>query len=262
MSNLLELTSVIFSHSDKNNILSNINFQLHDNATTALIGPNGAGKSTLLKIIGNILFPSLGEVLLNRKPIHQYSRRELAGQISYLPQRYSLQPSQIVNEFVLMSRYFQLSRFASPSSKDRKIVSEALELTESTSLSNRFLGELSGGEQQRILWASVIAQRTPIILLDEPFQALDPKYQDRMIELLQYIKKERQVATIVATHDINIALACSENALALKRGEQIFFGTCNELVASRALEDIYDKKFTRVKTSLRRIYNDTTAVNL
>jgi iron complex transport system ATP-binding protein len=235
----------------KGEVLHNIDCNFAPRSITALVGPNGAGKSTLLKCLAGILPTYSGSVSIEGTPLPRYSRRQLAELISYLPQRYTLQASQSVNEFVLMSRYFRMPRFSGPAHEDLERVSQALTLTGASDLALRRLSELSGGEQQRVLWASAIAQDSRILLLDEPFHALDPQYQDKMVGVLHHLRDTRNLAIVLATHDINIAAIAAEQILALKDGRRFFFGSRQEFMTGGNLEAIYGKNFSRVSHPTR-----------
>ena len=185
--NLIEINNFSFAIGSKN-ILDSISLIVHEKEYLSIIGPNGAGKTTLLKCLMRIYSGGQGTITLKGVPLIEYSQKELARLISYVPQNDGRSLPFTVEEFVMMGRYPYLSPFTSLSKEDKKAVREALELTETVNLMDRHLGTLSGGELQTVYIAAALAQGASILLLDEPVTFLDPKHQDDILMILKKIK--------------------------------------------------------------------------
>ena len=224
-------------------LLEKISFKLAPGACCAIIGPNGAGKTTLLKSFCRILPAGEGELRVNGRSWREYSQRELAHWISYVPQAGGRDDLFSVREFVLMGRYPHLSAFSNIRREDRQAVEKALDVTGLTDLAHRRLGTLSGGEQQKAMIASALVQESRVMLLDEPTAFLDPFQQKQIYELLGRLHRETGVTLVEVTHDVNRALLGHDCLLALKRGRLLFAGTPEEFLRRQQLQVLYDKVF-------------------
>jgi len=209
----------------------------------SIIGPNGAGKSTLLKCIMRILSGGSGTISVNGRSLADYSQKELARVLSYVPQGEGKLLPYSVEEFAMMGRYPHLSPFSSITDTDRTAVKTALEATGMNAFCGRQMSTLSGGECQKVLVAAAVAQGAGIILLDEPTAFLDPRHQDEIHRIIKRINHESGTTIVSVTHDINMAVLTSNRILALRRGEIAFCGTSDELMNNTVLRDIYGKKF-------------------
>ncbi|MES1250070.1 MAG: heme ABC transporter ATP-binding protein, partial [Chitinophaga rupis] len=217
-------------------ILDSISCSILPGSLTILLGPNGAGKSTLLRFLSGEKRPHTGVVYLNGQPIHSIPLRQLALQRGMLTQHYSVSLPFTVEEVVMMGRYPHYRN--SPSGKDREIVSECLREMRVDHLSDRHFNTLSGGEQQRVQMARVLAQLgdtadeppdPKILLLDEPTASMDLLHQQ------QCLGKARQLArrgyTVVAVlHDLNLAAQFGDTLLLLKDGKLLAGGKPLELL--------------------------------
>ncbi|AFK22420.1 ABC transporter ATP-binding protein [Pyrococcus sp. ST04] len=212
---MIELREVSFSYNGKK-ILDNINLKVEEGEFLAILGPNGAGKSTLLKCMAGIL-KCEGDIEVMGKEISSYTRNELAKIISYVPQK--VMPTFLrVFDMVLLGRrpYMGLT----PSKRDLEIVNNVLRIMGIKHLSTRPTKSLSGGELQKVAIARALAQDTPIILLDEPTNNLDPKSQIQVMELLKELARENR--TVVAVmHDINLALRFAERFVFIRDGKVV-----------------------------------------
>jgi len=225
-------------------VLRDISFSVREGEYLSILGPNGAGKTTLLKCLDRIASAWEGAIRLFGKPLHDYSRKELARLISYVPQSRDPLFPFTVREFLFMSRYPYLSPFAPPAKADHDAVDKALQLTSMTSFSERRVSTLSGGECQKVFIAAAVAQETPILLLDEPITFLDPRYQCEIIRLLKQLNRDASTTVIAVSHDINSAVLSSDRILALKEGRIVFWGDVQEVMDPRTLEGIFDTTFT------------------
>ncbi len=224
-------------------ILLDVSFRVRQAEYLSIIGPNGAGKTTLIRCLNRILRPSAGEIRIKGRRLPEYTQKELAKAVSYVPQmRGGLFPFT-VREFVMLGRYPHLSPFSSVSEQDRRKVDEALELTGTYAFADRKINSLSGGEFQKVSIASALAQEADIMLLDEPITFLDPRYQNEVNRLLKQLNTEKGVTIIAVSHDINSAVLHSDRILALREGKSAFMGNVAEMTQDGVLEAIFDTPF-------------------
>lgn len=222
-------------------ILKNVSFSVQENSSIAIIGPNGAGKSSLLKCLDRLHACWTGSITVKGRDLRQYSNRELARAVSYVPQMTTALPPFTVSEFIQMSRYAWDRK--TPSDKQ---ISLALERTGMDTMLERRLDTLSGGETQKLLIASALAQNAPIILLDEPTAFLDPKYQRDIRELLAQLKQDG-MTIITVSHNLNAASASADYILAMKQGELLYHLPPSEIMVASRLKELYDTDFTFAK---------------
>lgn len=214
----LEVKNLFFSYNSKNPVLENINLDLTENSISVLAGMNGCGKSTLLKLLAGLLKPASGSIILDGLPLKDISRRELAKKLAYLPQTPELPAGFSVEELVLCGRY----PHASTRQHDRGVVAQLLETIGISHLAKRQLSTLSGGERQRCFLALVLAQEPSILLLDEPFSALDPAAFRELFNLLIKVKQQYSLTVIIVLHDINRALNYGDRIIGIKNGKISF----------------------------------------
>ncbi len=225
-------------------ILSDISFDVYTGEYVSIVGPNGAGKTTLLKCISRIHRGGSGNISVAGRDLKRYSQKELALQLSYVPQAEGRYAPFTVYEFVMMGRYPYLSPFSPPNTADIEAVNEAMALTGTSQFSERLLGTLSGGERQKVFIAAALAQKSNVLLLDEPTTFLDPKHESEIYELLAEINRQRGVTVVSVTHDINSAVLTSQKVLALKAGMVAFYGATESFMQEDVLKKIYDKSFS------------------
>ncbi len=228
-------------------ILRDVSLTVEQGENVSIVGPNGAGKTTLLKCLDRIVTGGKGRIRVNSRPLENYSQKELAKTISYVPQADGRSFPYTVYEFVLMGRYPYLSPFSSTRSVDGEAVREALVQTGTEEFSERPLKTLSAGERQKVFIAAALAQETKILLLDEPATFLDPKHQADIYRVLQRLNRKRNVTILSASHDINSAVLTSNRILALKGGAVAACGSPRQIMTVETLDHIYEKRFLLVK---------------
>jgi iron complex transport system ATP-binding protein len=241
----MELNGLTFSYGNKP-VLKNISVCVSAGETWAVIGRNGAGKSTLVRCMAGLISVERGMVRLNGNDLIDCGPRDRAKVISYVPQANSRSlPSFTVFDYVMLGRFPYQGILAVPGQDDRKIVSEALELTDTAHLSGRVMTTLSGGELQRVFLAGAVAQHTTIMLLDEPSTFLDPLHQELIDNTLARIRNEFGTVVITVTHDINNAVLRYSNVLALVEGSLFFAGSVSEFLCGTPgiLSDIFSIPF-------------------
>lgn len=242
---MFKVTNLCVSLSKKE-ILKNLSFELPTGVFLSIVGPNGAGKSTLAKSLNKLIKPKVNsqEIKLEGQAISNLSTKEIAQKVSFVPQNIDLSFDFPVLEFVLMSRYAHKKTLSNYNQNDFKIAEDSLKLTDTLEFKKRSLNTLSGGEKQRVLIAAALAQKTQMIILDEPNSNLDPKHQDEIMQLLYKLNKENNISIIHITHELNHALQSSTHILALKKGKIAFWGSPKDFVDTKILDPIFDKNFS------------------
>jgi len=217
-------------------VLEKISFTVERGQILAILGTNGAGKTTLLKCINRILTPSEGIVLIDGEAINDLGRKNIAQKIAYVEQQNTISRTTVFNT-VLIGRkpYIRWDINAA----DIEIASQALETLGMADYALRYLDELSGGELQKAVLARALAQEPDILLLDEPTSSLDLKNQIEVLKLIRQISNERGIASVVAMHDLNLALRFADRFLLLK-DNTIFAAGGSEVVTPENLESVYD----------------------
>jgi iron complex transport system ATP-binding protein len=221
-----------------------VSLSLQPGQVSGLLGPNGSGKSTLLRLAAGLLQPHQGAVRLDGNDLRTMRRCEIARRVAVVPQRALLPEAFSGWEVAAAGRipYLGLLRGASP--LDNAIVSRALDLVDATPLANRPVGELSGGEGQRLLLARALAQEPDVLLLDEPTAHLDLPHQLAFLDLVLRFAREGGLAVLVVFHDLNLAAAyCVELSL-MRDGRIAAHGTPFEVLTPRWIATVYDLTVT------------------
>jgi len=204
----------------------------------ALLGPNGGGKTTLLKTLLGLLKPKAGEVRLGGKPLDNYSIRERARVVAYVPQVHISTFAFTVDTVVLMGRTAHGSLFSRPSGQDRAVAQAALERFGIAALANRPYTMISGGERQLVLLARALAQEPQFIVLDEPTASLDFGNQGKVMREIRALAKSGH-GVLFTTHDPNHALRAADRAYLLREGTRIADGPVATVLNREQLEALY-----------------------
>ena len=205
----------------------------------AILGKNGAGKSLTLQTMAGLRPPSAGSVELDDEPLDALERRSVARRLALLPQSAgSAFPGQVMDT-VLIGRHPHIGTLQMPSADDRAIARRALDEVELSSLAERDIGSLSGGELRRVTIAQCLAQTPEIYLLDEPSNHLDPRHQLSVASL--FAEKAKQGATVVAVlHDINLAQRLADRVLLLYGDGSWRLGPCGDVMTDTNLSELFD----------------------
>ncbi|OGN89150.1 MAG: iron ABC transporter [Chloroflexi bacterium RBG_13_46_14] len=223
----------------KTTVIDTISFNVHRGEMLGLIGPNGSGKSTLIKAISHVIAPRSGWVILDGKNISAIHRSELARLLSVVPQTPILPSSFSAFEIVLMGRNPHLGLLRYESENDINITYEAMERTATLSFAERRIGELSGGEIQRIVIARALAQQTEVILLDEPTANLDINYQLEILDLIKSLCTQNHLTVIITLHDLNLAAQYCDRLVLIKGGRVHAQGTPEEVITTDNIREVY-----------------------
>lgn len=216
-------------------ILHDISLAIQDKEFVGIIGPNGSGKSTFLKCLYRVLQPSGGKIYFDGSELSSLSHRDTALKMAVVAQHSTVNFDFSVLEMVLMGRSPYKGLLDRDKIDDYEIARHALEQVGLSAFESRNFNTLSGGEQQRVILARALAQRTECLVLDEPTNHLDIKYQ---LELMTIVK--RLDATVVsAIHDLNLAAIYCDRIIALKEGHIVCSGTPQEVLTAETIRHIY-----------------------
>ena len=226
-------------------ILRDISLTLNPGTVTGIIGPNGSGKTTILRLLDGIVPPLSGEVLLGgTRSLSKLKRKEIARHIAMVPQNGGLYHYQTVFQFAIQGRSPHLSLLGFESTRDEEIALESLEMTQLTPYVDSKVSEISGGEKQRLLLARAFAQQTEILLLDEFTANLDINYQVELMRLVQRITCERNLATLVVSHEINLLGTFCDVVILMSQGTIRHQGSVQDVLSQKNLQQIFGLDFS------------------
>lgn len=220
-------------------VLQGIDFGVDKGEFFGIIGPNGSGKSTLLKIISGIIKADAGELLLEDKKLHAYSRKELAKIMAVLEQE-GLPPVGFrVREVLEMGRFPYQNWLGEEKQDVASLIDEIIHMLSLGHLEERTLDQLSGGEKQRVALGKALIQRPQVLLLDEPTTYLDIGYQIQLMDIVRKWQKTTQVTVVAVLHDLNLASLYCDRLLMLHKGQQISVGAPKDILQSDRIETVY-----------------------
>jgi iron complex transport system ATP-binding protein len=222
-------------------------FALHDvsisvqrGSLTGLLGPNGCGKTTLLRLMAGVLQPDPGMVALNGRSLRGIPRRELARQVAVVPQETHPAFDYSVLEMALMGRHPHLGVFQLEGPDDIAIAHDSLAATGTAHLAARPYATLSGGEKQRVVIASALAQSPDVLLLDEPTASLDLAYQLEVASLMSRLNRDRGVTMVLATHDLNLAASLCDSLVLVRAGRVLAQGPTRDVLTGALVQQLYN----------------------
>jgi iron complex transport system ATP-binding protein len=220
-------------------VVDALDLTVPDGEITTIIGPNGCGKSTLLRALARLKRPAGGSVILDGQLIHHLPTREVAKRLGLLSQQ-SIPPAGItVEDLARRGRYPHQGFMQPPSRQDDDSVALALDLAGMTHLRQRAVDELSGGQRQRAWIAMVLAQETPLLLLDEPTTFLDLAHQLQIVDLVRRLNQEEARTVVMVLHDVNEAARVSHRIVAMKGGKIVQEGPPEEIMRADCLAGLY-----------------------
>ncbi len=223
---------------DRRVVAEDLSVAVPDGSFTAIIGPNACGKSTLLRALSRLLVPEAGEVVLDGRPLGGYRPKEAARRVGLLPQSSTAPDGITVADLVARGRFPHQGLLRQWGSADEDALWQAMEATGVDGLADRLVSELSGGQRQRVWAAMVLAQQTPILLLDEPTTYLDIAHQIELLDLFAGL--HRAGSTIVAVlHDLNHAARYATHLVVMKAGAVVATGHPSEVVTEALVEDVF-----------------------
>lgn len=223
---------------DARTISTGLSVGIADGSFTVIVGPNACGKSTLLRALSRLLVPTSGQVILDGRAIGERPAKEVARRLGLLPQSAIAPDGITVADLVARGRYPHQSFLRQWSKADEAAVADAMRATRVEGLAARAVDELSGGQRQRVWIAMVLAQETPILLLDEPTTFLDIAHQIELLDLLAELNAQGR--TVVAVlHDLNQACRYGSHLVAMKDGVLVAEGSPAEIVTAELVEAVF-----------------------
>ena len=235
----IEISNLSFSFG-QHRVLKDVSLSVPDGEFIGLMGPNGSGKTTLLRCVMDYLRPASGAILVDMKPLHTMSPRELARTFAVVPQSSSTDFAFTAYDIVMMGRTPHIkSRFAGETTTDDESVREAMQLTNTWQFAQRNFSELSGGERQRVVVARAVAQMPKALLLDEPTVYLDISGQIEIMDLVKKLNKEKGITIVAVLHDVNLAARYCDRIALLSDGRLEAVGSPREVLTPEAMHAVY-----------------------
>ncbi|HEX7140401.1 MAG TPA: ABC transporter ATP-binding protein [Vicinamibacterales bacterium] len=238
---MLTASNVSFAYDRRGRtIVDGISLSVNSGTIVGLLGPNGAGKTTLLRLLTGTLAPTAGQITFQGTPLARLSRRQIARHIAVVPQETYSTFDYSALDIVMMGRYPHLAAFELEGPADFAIAREAMMATGTGDLGDRLYATLSGGEKQRVIIGSALAQTADVLLLDEPTASLDPRFQLEIAELLQRLNRDKRTTMVVSTHDLNFAASVCTDLALIRQGRIIAQGSVREVLTRERIRALYD----------------------
>lgn len=235
---LLEIENV-FGGYGNGDILKGVSCAADSGDVLCLLGPNGCGKTTLFRMILRSLPAAKGDIRVAGKNIKNYSTKELANMIAYIPQYHSPVFAYTVLDVVIMGRASHFSTFETPKGPDREAAFAALEKVNALHLANKKYTSLSGGQRQLVLIARAICQSAKIFIMDEPAANLDYANHQLLMEVITGLARQGY-CIIMSTHSPEHPFSVGNKVLLMKSGKVLGFGSPKKTITSEALHAVYD----------------------
>ncbi len=223
-------------------VLSDVSVCFQKGRLTAVVGPNGCGKSSLLKAIMGFLPLSRGTIVLEDEAVQKIGRKKLARKIAYLPQDCFCPDYMTLGELIELAGYARYAPIGGPTERDRELYRQVLETVGLGDRAGFPVNKLSGGQRQRAWIAMVLAQDTDVILMDEPVNHLDMKYQFAVLELVKELTEAHGKTVIAVLHDLNLTTTFADDVVLMRSGKCVTSGPVAETVTSGTIEQVFDLK--------------------
>jgi len=234
----LQINNLNFAYSAKKPILQDITVDgFKEGQLTALIGPNATGKSTFFKCVAGLLKIDATTITVTGENSSQLGRSAWNRKVCYMPQAFSSNAALTVFDVILLARK-NLAGWR-VSDDDVDVVAATLEKVSISHLSETFVGDLSGGQQQMVSIAQTLVRDPALFLLDEPTSALDLRHQLQIMSIIRDESRARNILSIVALHDLNLAARFADHVVLMRKGQVILSGTPQEVLSSPELAKTY-----------------------
>jgi iron complex transport system ATP-binding protein len=239
---MLEVKDAWFGYEPARMVLRGITLDVEPGSIVGILGPNGSGKTTLLRVLAGTRQPHRGTVTLDGAPLARLSRATLARRMAVVPQETQLAFDYTAGEVAMMGRYAHLGAFEIEGPADVAAVDRALDSTGTWHLRDRLFTTLSGGEKQRVVIASALAQidSAGALLLDEPTASLDLRYQLEIADLLRQLHRRRNVSIVISTHDLALAGALCQRLVLIREGAVVAAGLTDDILTPQNIRAVYD----------------------
>ena len=221
--------------------IRDINLKIEEGEFLSVIGPNGAGKTTLLETINGLLEYTSGKVTVFGKEVKKFGR-SLRKEIGYIFQEFEFDDFTpfLVEDVVLMGRFGKIGLFKRPSREDYRIVREMMDLIGINGMEKRAIGKLSGGQQQKVLLARMLAKDPRILLLDEPFSNLDYKARLDISDKICHLHREKNLTILMVMHDIGFVPERCSRVILISAGRIIADGAPEKVLDPESLKVAYE----------------------
>jgi iron complex transport system ATP-binding protein len=252
---VLKLEDVWFGYEAGRMVLRGITLDVRQDAIIGILGPNGSGKTTLLRVLAGTRRPHRGSVTFDGTPLAGFSRAALARRMAVVPQETQLAFDYTAGEVAMMGRYAHLGPFEIEGPADTAALDQALEATGTRHLADRLFTTLSGGEKQRVIIASALAQigSAGVLLLDEPTASLDLRYQIDVADLLRQLHRQRGVSIVISTHDLTLASALCDRLVLIRDGAIVAAGAADDTLTPENIRAVYDVDAEIVRRDATRL---------
>ena len=238
MGSLLKISNLSGGYGEKT-VIKDISLKINKGDFMGLIGPNGCGKTTLLRLLSKIIKAKSGVVHLEGEDIAKMGLKEFCKKAAFVQQDTFINFPFTVFEIVMMGRIPHLKRLQQETKKDLDIVNNALEMTDTLSLKDKFINELSSGERQRVIIAKALAQEPSLLFLDEPTSHLDIGHQIQILDLLSKLNRQNNLTILIVMHDLNLASEYCNRLVLLNEGEIFKEGQPSDVLTYQNIEAVY-----------------------
>ncbi len=229
---------------DRDIVVHELSVEIPQGKITTIVGANASGKSTLLRALARLLAPVSGHVYLGDREIRRQRSRDVARQLTLLPQSPIAPDGITVSDLVARGRYPYQSLLRPWSSDDTRAVAAAMEATGVTDLAERPVNQLSGGQRQRVWVAMALAQETPLLLLDEPTTFLDLSHQIEVLDLLKELNQDTGQTVVLVLHDLNLASRYSDHLIAMADGRIAAEGPPQSVITESIVREVFGLEAT------------------
>ncbi len=229
--------------------LDHIDLDIRSGEIFALLGPNGAGKTTLLRALAGLVQRAAGEVEVAGIDPREEDRRTVARHVAFVDQRPVLPPGMRVAEYVLLGRTAHVGTLRMETTRDLDVAREAMARLDVERFAERDVLTLSGGEGQRVVLARALAQEAPVLLLDEPTSALDLGHKQQVLELVDELRRERDLTVVTTMHDLTVAGQFATSVAMLERGRLAAHGPVDEVLDPTLIARVYGAQVQVVRTT-------------
>ncbi len=236
---ILDVESLSYQYDEKV-VLDQITLSIKKGEIIGILGPNGCGKTTLLKNLNKNLKPHGGCVLIDGTDIDGVSKKEIAQSVASVPQSNEIRFAFTVKEIVTMGRMPFQESFRGETSDDLNIIEQAMAQTGLTEFADRYINTLSGGERQRAIIARAIAQTPKIILMDEPTLHLDINMQFEVLDLIQKLSKENDLAVVIVSHDLPMVTRYCDRIVLIHDHKVFAMGSPEEVLTRENIRTVFN----------------------
>lgn len=248
----IEFENVVFGYG-KRQVFNGLSLSIEGGDVICVVGPNGSGKSTLLRLASGLVAPHAGRVRVQGRDMGGLSARQRACLVGLLAQQPKAAP-MTARQLAEYGRHPHRRAFSPLAEKDVRLIENALETAGTATFADCMLGELSGGQLQRAYLAMVLAQDTPIVLLDEPTAALDVSASFEVASLMRSLSRERGKTVIAVVHDLNLALTCADELCVMGAGRMLAQGSPRAPEVLAAVEEAFDVTIELLHGSSGSVY--------